>query len=265
MIENAIMGLDALQKAVAQRNDPDAMDSHIERVYYSNVDGLLHVEFYGLTFDDSYFDFLYTLRSPDVAQHLKSIALRGPDEGANGTRNWDLVPLVETGVTFSQLTTFFIEPNAPEHHNRTIVAQDYDEAGVLARLLTAAPMLEALTVPSAPDGSFFEVGTRPLWYLRIDAGYDAQSFIPNLSKSSCFPNLRSLDYGDYNERYMDDYPNGCTPCEHYQVLLQSPAAASIGTFVLRNSICTPQELSKLRALRKDMSIRVVQSYGDYIY
>ncbi|MFL5733671.1 MAG: hypothetical protein ACJ78Q_10760 [Chloroflexia bacterium] len=264
MIENAITALNRLQEVVAQRNVPDAVDSYIERVYFCNVARLLHVEFYGRTFD-SYLDFLGTLRNPDVVPHLKSVALRGPDEGANGTRNWDLVPLVETEIVFPQLSTFFIEPTAPEHHNSTIVAQDYAEAGVLARLLVAAPKLEALTTPSAPDASFFEVDARPLSYLRIDAGYDAQDFIQNLSKSNCFPNLRHLDYGDYNERYMKDYPNGCTPCEHYQMLLHSLASASMRTFILRNSICTPEELSALKASRNDLSIMAVQSYGGYVY
>jgi hypothetical protein len=267
MLEDAIKLLGNLQAVVAERNEPGAADSYIDRVYYCKVAELLHVEFYGLTFD-SYFDFLGTLSNPDVAPYLKSIALRGPDEGGNGTRNWDLMPLVEPGIVFPQLTTFFIEPTAPEHHNTTIVATEYgdwDEEGVLTQLLSVTPKLEALTTPSAPDASFFEVGAPALWYLRVDAGYDTQHFIPNLSKSNSFPGLRRLDYGDYNERRNKDYPKGCTPCEDYRALLQSPASAFMNTFILRNSICTPEELSALRALRQEMNIRVVQSYGDYLY
>src|ERR1043165_4764398 len=124
--------------------------------------------------------------------------------GANGTRNWDFTPLVESSAVFPQPTSFFIEPSAPEHHNQTIIAKDYDEDGMIARLLTRFPRIESLTTPSAPNASFFEIGIRPLVYLRVDAGYDTQNFILNLSKSSCFPSLRLLDYGDYNERYMED-------------------------------------------------------------
>jgi hypothetical protein len=264
-MNDVIKQLTDLQRRIAERNEPDALDFVVERLYFADVGGLIYVEYYGYSFlDASFGDLLNVFNIPDVASQIKLLAISGPDEGANGTRNSDFTPLTESETAFPQLTTLYIEPTAPEHHNATIVAEEYDEEGMLAKLLAKAPQLQSLTTPSAPDASFFKVGSRPLWYLRVDAGYDTQNFILNLSESSSFPYLRRLDYGDYNERYMEEYPKGCTPYEHYQALLQSPTFLPVNTFILRNSICTPEELVALKAIRRDLNFVAIQSHGEYV-
>jgi hypothetical protein len=41
------------------------------------------------------------LFSEVLANSLLSISLDGPDEGANGTRNWDISPLAATAAALS--------------------------------------------------------------------------------------------------------------------------------------------------------------------
>src|SRR5262249_45937067 len=156
-------------------------------------------------FGGAYQEALAAVVSPEVSPVIRSLTFRGPDEGSNGTRNWDLSPLTEGEAVFPQLRSVSIEQTKPADHNRTIVASDYAEDGALARLLAKAPGLESLVTPSAPNPEFFQVGERPLTFLSVDAGYDHQDFIRGLARSSCFPGLRSLEFGEYNETYMDDY------------------------------------------------------------
>jgi hypothetical protein len=145
--------------------------------------GLLHVDFFGSPFNEPYLELCRTLCNAAVAERLASIVLRGPDEGANGTCNWDLSSLVESDTMYPTFKLLSIQQNGPADHNRMIVATDFDEAGVLGVLLQRAPVLDALITPSAPDASFFAVRDHPLRYLNVDAGYDTQNFIGNLANS----------------------------------------------------------------------------------
>ena len=115
--------------------------------------------------DESYYDLLETIAQADIAPQIRSLMLRGADEGANGTHHWDITPLLQAQVIFSQLETFSIQLNQPGDHNRSIVGKDYSENGDLANLLARSPNLQELTVPSAPSAAFFEVGKHPLRYL----------------------------------------------------------------------------------------------------
>ncbi|MDQ2730186.1 MAG: hypothetical protein M3Y56_00885 [Armatimonadota bacterium] len=256
--------LENLQQCFSERNDPGFADEDTEKVFFARVGNLFHVQFYGSPFDESYDDFLQLLSDREVAAELKSIVFSGPDEGANGTRNWDLTKLLDGGAEFPRLTSFTIESTALEHHNRTIVASDYDEGGQIARLLAMMPQVRCLAVPSAPNAEFFELGSRPLVSLRVDSGYDHQNFIYNLSQSSSFPNLRVLDFGDYNEMYMDDYLELCTPFEHYLGAFRSPAFRSIRVCRLRNPALSADQLKQLHSLRRDISLTVIRTESDFV-
>jgi hypothetical protein len=252
-----------LQPGITEANLPPTDDA-TEKLYVAEVSGRLHVEFYGSPFGTFVADLLSLLREPDIAASLRSLTFRGSDEGDNGTRNWDFTPLLNSEVAFPNLITLFIEPTAPEHHNHSILAVDYDEDGQLARFLTAAPALRSLTAPSAPDHRFFEVGPHPLINLRIATGYDHQNFIRNLSQSACFPELRVLDFTDYEERYADNYPAACTPFEDYQRLFTSPLTKGIQRFILRNPVLSQEQLARLRTLRPNMPFSVIYCNGHYI-
>lgn len=237
------------------------------RLSIVEFESLLHVDFFGEPFDEPFFQLSELLRAGDVAGVLGSLMLRCPDEGMNGTCNWDLSALLHRNAHFPQLKLVSIQQNGPATHNRIIVGSEFEEGGTLGRLLQKAPVLDALIAPSAPDASFFEVREHPLRYLNLDAGYDTQNFIANLASSSLFPGLQSLEWGEYHETYLDNFPQGCTPFADYQRLFQSQAFARVQAFTLRNPVCTPDELASLRAIRPrstGLQFNVVRSSSEYV-
>lgn len=256
--------LQRLQYTVSQTNDRGYDAASTRRVYFAETYGQLYVEFYGSPFDETYDALLQTICTAEVAGCLRSLALLGPDEGANGTRNWDLTYIVESGKTFPQMTAFFVEPTALEHHNQSIIGRVYDEEGQIGQMLTRMPVLRSLTVPSAPDVSFFQTRSSPLQFLQVDTGYAHQDFLLNLSRSSCFPELMLLDFGDYNLRNRGDYHAMCSPFEHYEQLFCSNAFEGVRRFNLRNSALSPEQLAYLHSLLPTLQFYVIQAYGDYV-
>lgn len=253
-----------LQQSISRQNDPQWPDDYIQTLYFTEVEELFHVEYCGPFYEDTYQNLLQTLCIPDVAGKLKSLAIRGPDEGANGTRNWDFTALIEAQADFSNLTTFSVEPTAPEHHNKSIVGIDYEEDGQIGSLLSLMPLLKALTVPSAPDASFFKRPEHPLAVLRVDSGFSHQNFVRNFSESICFTQMKMLDFGDYNQRYMKNYPEECTPLSDYEELFKSQAFQRMNGFYLRNSELTAEQLTQLGQLRQEVSFYVIQAHGKYV-
>ena len=253
-----------LQERISARADIDLGDEGLEKLYLCEVAGQVHLEFYGSPFEESFAELQPVLCEPEVGASLRSLAVRGPDEGANGTRNWDFTPLLEGGASFPALTTFWVEPTDPVHHNRTILARDYDEDGMIAGLLSRMPRLETLTVPSAPDARFFEREEHPLSSLRVDVGYDTQDFLAHFATSRCFPALRVLEYGDFSEFFLDEYAAQCTPYDQYEALFRSPAFAPVRRLVLRNPNLTAEQLKELKALRADLQMYVIHARANYV-
>lgn len=256
--------LESLRCRIAARNEPGTSAHYSTHLAVTKDCELFHLDFFGDAFNESCLDLFKTLARPNIAPHVRSLILLGPDEGANGTHNWNLEPLLAHDATFSQLESFSIQQDRPGDHNRTIVGDVYEEAGVLGRLLAKFVSLRELTVPSAPQANFFNVGPRPLRYLSVDAGYDTQGFIRNLACSSTFRDLTCLEWGEYKESYTDDFRSKCTPLEDYRVLFSSAAFASVKRFVWRNPICSPEEISGLKRLRPDLQLLVVRSTAEYI-
>lgn len=263
----AIKQLDLVQQTISARNEREWDDESCEKLLFCPIDGLLHVEFYGTPFDESFEKFLEALCEPGLAAQVRSLVFSGPDEGTNGTRNWDFTRLLESEVTFPNLLTLVVKPTLPDDHNETIIARDYEEEGQIARLLAKAPALKSLTVPSAPDESFFKFEAHPLTYLRVESGYDTQNFILNLSQSHCFPKLRKLDFGDYNPRYAEETAKGCTSFEHFEQLFRSEAFSSIEVFFLRNSILPPEKLGELihKSNARCQFMALKTPHGSYVY
>ncbi|MFN0021322.1 MAG: hypothetical protein ACKVP0_23985 [Pirellulaceae bacterium] len=229
------------------------------RLSLAAVGDLLHVDYYGTAWDEPFSELLSAVVSKDVSAVIASLNLRGPDEGANGTRNWDVSLLGDGKAKFPSLRALSIERTRPKDHNRSIVAETYDEDGVLARILKQSPSLEYLVSPSAPNGAFFEVGERPLRFLSIDTGYDRQDFIRNLARSTCFPHLLCLEFGEFNEKYLDDYAAQCTPLADYQELFNSDVFKSLRRFVWRNPVCPAAKIRQLRALCPWLQVEVVRT------
>jgi hypothetical protein len=264
-VSAAITILQRLQQRFLESGTASEDILALPKIYFTAVHGGLAIEFFGSPLDESYAAFLQALCTDEVAHSVRSLMLRGPDEGANGTRNWDLTGIFQSDAVFPSLENLFIEPTAPEHHNQSIIGREYDEEGQIGLLLTRTPSLKSLTVPSAPDASFFQAGYRPLRFLQVDTGFAHQDFLRHLSQSDCFPDLITLDFGDYNQRYLEDYREDCTPFEQYEELFPSDAFQSVKRFNLRNSILSAEQLTHLRQLRKDLQFYVIQAYGVYLH
>jgi len=263
---NSTHPLVQLRDQLASPEDSFGNPELYSRLSLVESEGLIHVDFYGDPFESAFSQLCEILCAENIAPTIASLTLRCPDEGANGTCNWNLTGLLEGGTPYSALEMLSIQQNKPSDHNRIVVAADFDEDGVLAKILRKAPMLDALISPSAPDASFFAQRHDRLRYLNVDAGYDTQDFISNLANSNCFPSLRSLEFGEYNETYLDTFPQGCTPFDDYKRLFQSTAFASVQNFTWRNPVCNVEEVSALRALRpaRDLQFKVIRTSSEYV-
>jgi len=261
---HALRRLAELQHALSREADPNRWDEEGPRLLLGETGGLVDLAFYGSPFDDPFFDLQEILAEPEVAPQVRSLSFRGPDAGANGTRHWDFGPLVGSEAHFPGLRSLFIEPTLPEHHNASILGEGYEEDGMLAGLLQRMPALERLTSPSAPDQRFFEVGARPLAYLRVETGYDRQDFLRNFNASSCFPGLQVLEFGDFDDRSAPEYPESCATYEEYGALFRSAAFAPVKYFILRNPALSREQLQALKALRPKLLFRVIHSHGEYL-
>jgi hypothetical protein len=248
----------SLQHAIEARAAAGSDASFLDRLCITKVGTLVHLDFYGDPFGESFEELLDALVDQHVASAIASLDIRGPDEGSNGTRNRDLTQLAEGPTSFPNLRRLSIEQTKPADHNRTIVARTYEEDGVLGRILAKAPALEVLVTPSAPNADFFRVGLRPIVQLSVDAGYDHQRFIANLAESSCFPDLRSFEFGEYNETYMEDFSSRVTPFTDYRKLFQSSAFASVKVFRWKNPVCSPAEMANVKSFIGGRQILVVR-------
>lgn len=263
-MHKALRLLADLQDRLAQEAEKGMSAEAVNRLCVTLVADELHIDYYGMPFDEPLQEVLAAVITPEVSAVLASLTLRGPDEGANGTRNWDLLILAESGAVFPQLRELFIEQTKPADHNCSIVAAGYEEEGILGRLLARAPALESLVTPSAPDATFFQVGQRPLKLLNVDAGYDTQGFIQNLARSSCFPGLQCLEFGEYHETYMEDYAVHCTPITDYQELFVAESFKPVRRFVWRNPACSAAEVASLKTLRPDLQLLIVRTSAGYV-
>jgi hypothetical protein len=257
-----------LQAEINQTNRPDWDPEEIRRLNFWEVGGLLHIEYYGL-FNREYewplvtgedegdprmLPVFETLALPEVAHKTASLSFDGPDEGHNGTRDWDFGWLLEQETSFPELRRLVITPTKIGDYNFTVVsstfyheAGNYQKRGQFAEWLKKAPKLEHLTTPSAPEEAFFQVGHRSLRSMRVDAGFDPETFILNLSRSTS-PRLDWLDFGESNIFHKDLWEEYATPYEHYEALFRSPACP--GAVVIRNPNLTDEQLEALAALQQ---------------
>lgn len=253
-----------LQLRIESRIDPSLDVSMSDRLSVIRAGDDVHLDFYGEPFGEAFGDLMDTLSDRAVAESIASIELRGPDEGANGTRNWDLTSLAESDAQFPRLRRLCIEQTKPGDHNRTIVAASYEEGGVLAGILRKSPELRSLVTPSAPSAAFFQAGARPLEHLSVDAGYDHQSFVANLARTACLPKLRVLEFGEFHETYEEDFETRVTPFADYQDLWRSPAMSSVRMFRWRNPACTAEQLQELRQLRPACQMQIVRWSDEWL-
>src|SRR5262245_26327301 len=190
------------------------------RLWVGQTPDGLFVDFFGSPMDEGLDALLDALAAPEVSANLVGATLRGPDEGANGTCNWNLRPFVDAVASLPRLRTFAVEQGGSSDHNTHIIAEDYEEGGVLGRLLDKAPSLERLEVPSCPGPNFFQTDVRPLHSVSVRAGYHHQGFIDKLANATNLPRLRSIEYGEGIGPGFERLARVAFPC--YAQLLRSP-------------------------------------------
>ncbi len=264
VLETATATLSQLQRSLIGRNSDDDFFDESEKLLFCPTGDALHVEFYGLTFGSFFKRFMETLRVPAVAASLSDLVFDSPDEGTNGVRDWEFAQFLQSETQFPRLQTLNIVPSTPDQHNITILGKYYEEDGQIARLVALAPDLKHLVVPSAPDATFFQIGSHPLQTLRVESGYDSQNFILNFSQSSNFGQLGALDFGDFNPVYLETQHDARTPFEHYEQLFLSEAFANVRQFTLRNALLSEAQLQHLARLKQDRVFMAIQCSGDYV-
>lgn len=257
-----------LQKKIYQEESQEYefFIEYSSRLFFFPVGQFYDLYFYGDGNSDSeaFRMFLEFICKQENADRIVSMRFGGPDEGANGTKNWDFEQVANSNVMFPNLKRFDVQLSDYADHNRSIIGKDYYEDGIIAKLLVKMPALVSLSVPSAPDKSFFEIACHPLEDLRLQAGYDNQNFIRNLAQSNNFQSLISLDYSDvmdFNNATKDCY----TSFEDFKVLFTSSTFSTVRRFVLRNSMLNKEQLIELQCLNKNIQFMYVDAkHGQYV-
>ncbi len=250
------------------------------KIEFAKIGDFYSLSFYGSGYDDdsntkvkdfdyetnfAFCSFIEFISEQQNAEKIISLFFGGSDEGANGTKSWMFDRMINSNVVFSNLKTFTVQLTDLGDHNQSIIDCDFSmkESGVVAKLVSKMPKLENLTIPSAPDKSFFEIGRHPLSFLKVQSGYNHQNFIENLSESKNFHQLSALDYSeviDIFDKPSEDY----TKFESFKKLFQSKAFSSVGHFKLRNSILTEEQLFELQKLNKVQFLNIKTKGGQYV-
>lgn len=250
------------------------------KIEFSKIGNLFSLSFYGNGYDDdstikaTEFDyetnyafcrFLDFIIEPQNAEKIISLHFGGSDEGANGTKSWMFDRVINSNTNFSNLKNFSIQLTDLGDHNQSIIDYDYsmEENGVISKLVSKMPNLECLIVPSAPDKSFFEIGKHPLSFLKIQAGYEHQNFIENLSESENFYQLSALDYTeviDVFDKPIEEY----TTYESFKKLFKSKAFSNVRHFKLRGSILSQEQLFELQKINNVQFLNIVAKGGRYV-
>ena len=232
---------------------------------FCEVRGLIKIYFHGSPFEASFERLLETIAEREVSPYIKAAKFSGPDEGSNGTRHWNFNLLLGDSVMFRNLMSFEVEGTQPQHHNRSIISGNYyEEGGMIAQLIKKMPNLSVLSVPSAPNHEFFNMASHPLRHLIVQTGYDTQRFLYNIGRSSCFNRLHILDFSDFQETYIQDCEEHCTPFSEYQDLFLSSNLANLKIIILRNSNCSDEQIATLKSLRKDTLFILIKSTSKYV-
>jgi hypothetical protein len=285
-MENELLDLQKRIQAyyLAEDDDPDI--AYLPRVLFSVLPGdLYEILYYGEGHDDDptlaidemeegyNFGFCALLEFLKIEENARKIAIlkfTGPDSGANGIRAWNFTRLLQSPVRFPMLQNFEVALTDLGEHNLSIIQgeNDYEEQGTITKLVAKMPALHSLTLPSAPNKSFFKTEYLSLYYLKIQAGYNHQNFIEHVASASCFPSLTSLDYCEVFDYRGDMTEKDYTSFEGFRKLFQSPplsAQSSRGFhFTLRNARLTEPQLFELQQ-SSSIQFRYVQSQaGRYV-
>ena len=267
MVEKAIAALAEVQRALVALHREAAVEydrgpetfeypDYISRLFVADIGRKLAVEYYGENYETIWVAVQAVLASPAVAPHLALLRLSGPDEGANGMREWSFKELIKLAPSFPALTEFYIRPTEAADHNLSIVEDDQ-----LARILAMMPNVRRLTLPHAPEPAVFGQPLAGLNYLRIGMEHRTRGFIEHLAQGRSMANLVTLDFSDSLGPWLNIEPQPAewtsTPFAHYQRLLASPAVPKLKILHLRNAILTEEQYKALQTLRPGLNFGAI--------
>jgi hypothetical protein len=256
-----------LNAAISRKNDEDGFGPDHPWYHQLIIDeshGLVDVQYrgeYELWFNDRTTvpileDLLRLLASGDVAHALRSFTYRTEAVlAANGTYDFNIDALVDGTHVFPNLTRLSLDQGEGEHGYKILTSpssgDDWQEAGVLARVLDKAPTLKELVVPVPPDESFFRGPSHPLRSLDVDAGFGHADFIKHLAASTRFEQLRQIVFTDFRQHYLSDWREQTTTFEAYSQLFNAPIASRLDSICLREVNLTDEQVRSLLAIRSD--------------
>jgi hypothetical protein len=98
--------LETLRRRIGELNKPNTQVEYLQRLAVTQTGDVFNLDFYGGCYQGGYSDLLSTLVKPEIAASIRSLILRGPDEGANGTNDWNIKWLFDTDTTFPRRKHF---------------------------------------------------------------------------------------------------------------------------------------------------------------
>lgn len=249
------------------------------RVGFSKIGDFYEIIFYGEGYDDdakihsselepAQFNYGFCALQDFLIENphqIISLIFTGPDEGANGTRNWNFSRIIDADVVFKNLKIFKVALTNVGDHNQSVIGVYDEESGMIAKLIAKMPNLKELVLPSAPNEDFFKLPRLNIHHLKIQAGYSRQNFIENLSKSHNLPELKSLDYAEAYDHFGDLDDEEFTSFRKIKDLFKSSLFAyEYFHFTLRENRLTQHQLEELQKIKKVQFLYIKTEVGRYI-
>jgi hypothetical protein len=266
-IDEARLFIEAMQREINAQIEEEWADSEqlarrLEQPGYScartsvaDIGGGLAIEYYGEAYS-AWPLFLAALAEPGVADHIVHLRIGGPDQGANGLKDWDFGPLIKAGARFDRLTELEIAISDPGDHNQACVTDDQ-----LPLLLALMPALRDVTLPQAPEATFFDLALPHLKTIRTGGDWRTRGFIRALAGATNLPALVFVDFTDSLAPFMEQEPQppewDSTPFADYEALFDSPIMDRFWGFRIRNARLTEGEYRALQARRPKCQFSIV--------
>lgn len=222
------------------------------RLMVADIGERLVVEYYGHCHSDekSWELVQKVLVDPKVAPFIAVLRFSGPDEGANGNREWDFSVLLDHSKTFfPALVSLEIQTTQTQMHNKITVCEDQ-----LVPLLKLFPKVRELVIPQCPTPDFFSLKFKHLSGLTLGMSFQTHQFIRHLANSRNLPALTKIDFSDSAAFTLKTKPSagwGATAFEDYEYLFNSAFFNQVGVFFIRNAQLTKAQFQTLEKRRPD--------------